>query len=117
MQHLGSDCFSSWSLHTFYFSLYRSIKVCSNDDPTLTVTYITIRSYLVSYAYILGEIERNGRNGRNLQKLTRVTKGLCLYKKFGPIVLSYLRDSRQEFAKVGGIFPIFHAVVLLDSSN
>ena len=29
----------------------------------------------------------------------------------------YLRDSRQEFAKVGGIFPIFHAVVLLDSSN
>ena len=30
---------------------------------------------------------------------------------------SYLRDSRQEFAKVGGTFPIFHAVVLLDSSN
>ena len=30
---------------------------------------------------------------------------------------TYLRDSRQEFAKVGGIFPIFHAVVLLDSSN
>ena len=29
----------------------------------------------------------------------------------------YLRDSRQEFAKVGVYFPIFHAVVLLDPSN
>ena len=33
------------------------------------------------------------------------------------ILTVYFRDSRQEFAKVGGIFPIFHAVVLLDSSN
>ena len=29
----------------------------------------------------------------------------------------YHRDSRQEFAKVGGIFPILHVVFLLDTSN
>ena len=29
----------------------------------------------------------------------------------------YLRDSRQEFEKWACTFPIFHAVVLLDSSN
>ena len=29
----------------------------------------------------------------------------------------YHRDSRQEFAKVGGIFPILHVVVLLDACN
>ena len=29
----------------------------------------------------------------------------------------YHRDSRQEFAKVGGIFPILHVVFLLDASN
>ena len=29
----------------------------------------------------------------------------------------YHRDSRQEFAKVGGIFPIPHVVFLLDASN
>ena len=35
------------------------------------------------------------------------------------IVISadYHRDSRQEFAKVGGIFPILHVVILLDASN
>ena len=27
------------------------------------------------------------------------------------------RDSRQEFEKVGGIFPILHVVFLLDASN
>ena len=32
-------------------------------------------------------------------------------------LIFYLRDSRQEFAKVGGIFPIFHAVVLLRGSS
>ena len=29
----------------------------------------------------------------------------------------YHRDSRQEFAKVGGIFPILHVVFLLEASN
>ena len=29
----------------------------------------------------------------------------------------YHRDSRQEFEKVGGIFPILHVVFLLDASN
>ena len=33
------------------------------------------------------------------------------------IVLTYHRDSRQEFEKVGGIFPILHVVFLLDASN
>ena len=31
--------------------------------------------------------------------------------------LYYHRDSRQEFEKVGGIFPILHVVFLLDASN
>ena len=29
----------------------------------------------------------------------------------------YHRDSHQEFAKVGGIFPILHVVFLLDASH
>ena len=33
------------------------------------------------------------------------------------LLVTYHRDSRQEFAKVGGIFPILHIVFLLDASN
>ena len=46
-------------------------------------------------------------------------KCLMIFKMARPVCsrLHYLKDSRQEFAKVGGIFPIFHAVVLLDPSN
>ena len=38
---------------------------------------------------------------------------VCIYFFF----VIYHRDSRQEFAKVGGIFPILHVVLLLDASN
>ena len=34
---------------------YRVLKyyqVCSNDDPGLTLTYFTVRSNLVSYAFV-----------------------------------------------------------------
>ena len=60
------------------------IIVCSNDDPRLTLTYFTARSNLVSYAFIWGK----SFNGRNLQQMTRVTKGLCLYKNSDPKGLS-----------------------------
>ena len=53
------------------------IIVCSNDDPRLTLTYITARSNLVPYAYIWGKTVRKSFNGRNLQQMARVTKGLC----------------------------------------
>ena len=33
------------------------------------------------------------------------------------VIHIYHRDSRQEFAKVGGILPILHVVFLLDASN
>ena len=63
------------------------IIVCSNDDPRLTLTYFTTRSNLVSYAFIWGKL-RKSFNGRNLQQMTRVTKGLCLYKNSDPKGLS-----------------------------
>ena len=58
--------------------------VCSNDDPRLTLTYFTARSNLVPYAFIWGKTVRKSFNGRNLQQMTRVTKGLCLYKNSDP---------------------------------
>ena len=31
---------------------HRVLKVCSNDDPELTLTYFTARSNLVPYAFV-----------------------------------------------------------------
>ena len=61
------------------------IIICSNDDPRLTLTYFTARSNLVSY---MGKTVRKSFNGRNLQQMTRVTKGLWLYKNSVPKGLS-----------------------------
>ena len=65
------------------------IIVCSNDDPRLTLTYFAARSNLVSCAFIImGKTVRKSFNGRNFQQMTRVTKGLCLYKNSDPKGLS-----------------------------
>ena len=64
-----------------------SIIVCSNDDPRLTLTYLKARSNLVSCFY-MGKTVRTSFNGRSLQQMTRVTKGLCLYKNSDPKGLS-----------------------------
>ena len=64
-----------------------AIIVCWNDDPRLTLTYFTARSNLVSCFYT-GKTIRKSFNGRNLQQMTRVTKGLCLYKNSDPKGLS-----------------------------
>ena len=46
------------------------------------------------------------------------THNLCFEQKYEKYQTSnYHRDSRQEFEKVGGIFPILHVVFLLDASN
>ena len=61
------------------------------------MTYFTARSNLVSYAFIWGKLlgshgktVRKSYNGRNLQQMSRVTKGLCLYKNCDPKGLSAL---------------------------
>ena len=46
------------------------------------------RSNLVSYAFVWEKTVRKSFNGRNLQQMTRVTKGLCLYKNSDPKGLS-----------------------------
>ena len=48
------------------------------------------------------------------QQLTPFCKSCGFPRRIVPV---YHRDSRQEFAKVGGIFPILHVVILLDASN
>ena len=53
----------------------------------LTLTYFTARSNLVLCFYV-GKTVRKSFNGRNLQQMTRVTKGLCLYKNSDPKGLS-----------------------------
>ena len=63
------------------------IIVCSNDDPRLTLTYFTAKSKLFSYAFIWVKLLKSF-NGRNLQQMTRVTKGVCLYKNSDPKGLS-----------------------------
>ena len=63
------------------------IIVCSNDGPRLTLTYFMTRSNLISYFY-MGKTVKKSFNGRNLQQMTRVTKGLCLYKNSDPMALS-----------------------------
>ena len=35
-------------------------QICSNDDPELTLTYFTIRSNLVPYAFVWEKRENNG---------------------------------------------------------
>ena len=57
---------------------------CSNDDPRLTLTYFTVKSNLVSRAFIWGKLEWK----KLKQQMTRVTKGLCLYKNSDPKGLS-----------------------------
>ena len=47
----------------------RPIIVCSNDDPMLTLTYFSARSYLVSYAFETGQ-------------LLPLRERLCIYKAF-----------------------------------
>ena len=42
---------------------------------------------------------------------------LCSEALRSCLLIKYHRDSRQEFEKVGGIFPILHVVFLLDASN
>ena len=64
-----------------------SIIVCSNDDPRLTLTFSTAKSNGLLCFYI-GKTIRKSFNGRNLQQMTRVTKGLCLYKNSDPKGLS-----------------------------
>ena len=65
-------------------------KVCSKDDIGLTLTFFMASSNLIPYAFIWKNIHsfrknvRKSFNGRNLQQMTRVTKGLCLYKNFDP---------------------------------
>ena len=60
------------------------IIICSNDDPRLTLTYFTARSNLFFLCFYMGKTVRKSLNGRNLQHMTRVTKGLCLYKHSDP---------------------------------
>ena len=54
------------------------------------MSFFTARSNLVSYAFIWGKLLEKSFNGRNLQQMTRVTKGLCLYKNCDPNGLSAL---------------------------
>ena len=42
----------------------------------------------VKLCFYMGKTARKSFNGRNLQQMTRVTKGLCLYKNSDPKGLS-----------------------------
>ena len=59
----------------------------------------------------------------NLSLLTRVYSTCARSVMFhaaetwAMTMTTYHRDSRQEFEKVGGVFPILHMLFLLDASN
>ena len=60
------------------------IIVCSNDEPRLILSCFTARSNLVSYAFIWGKLSESHLMEENILQMTRVTKGLCLYKNSDP---------------------------------
>ena len=64
------------------------IIVCSNDDPRVTLICFMARSNFVSYAFIWGKLLESHLMEESLQQMTRVTKGLCLYKNSDPKGLS-----------------------------
>ena len=53
----------------------------------------------------MGKTVRKSFNGRNLQQMTRVTKGLCLYKNSDPKGLS--APAYVSVVRVGGVAPVF----------
>ena len=48
-----------------------------NDDPGLTLTYFTARSYLVAYEFESGKLLQSHLMLENLQQMTKLTKDLC----------------------------------------
>ena len=65
----------------------------------------------------LGELKRGVFNERGLSD--QISSNSQVASPYNPFQTQciYHRDSRQEFEKVGGIFPILHVVFLLDASN
>ena len=63
-------------------------KVCSNDDPWLTVTYFTARSNLAPYAFYGKKVKQWIFQKLLLsmiwQQMTEVTRSFCWHQNFVP---------------------------------